>query len=472
MKFKAKVRGLLAGLEPAITVSTKGTSKDYRLAHFITLNISEDGILVSADGGRMSVTSRLDALNQNTLGFECLTPGSVTIRALDIRKMLQSFNPEDEILFELRASSGADTEADADQDDSPKTPVPDREGMNEQENQTLDASSEMVDGDKEQESILDSGHEVACTLLSDETELQTLPCAVFSIESTLQEPVNPDSELKIRRDVFVSAANRIAFAQGYQEFRPAYLYWVIRAGKNSVRFVAGSGGRFAVLDVNGDNITNATKRQNILVPNWVTPAMVDVFGKMAGDYMSFYAGERQIVIRCGQIEAVISQIDPNIKWPDENLLLNRSNKLKFTTRLGNWMNAVKGISATYSEDIKKQRHVHTASITCDPKTKMLHAKSNDQLKSNRKVSIDDVWSSNGSSPFTFKCVSQYLGEAIKNGDENEYVQVEADTESSPIIIRYHAGEKVAEANEFNKMNEVLGVTEQYTIFFAPRTKNA
>lgn len=443
MKFKAKVKGFLTGLEPVFVAATKGCTKDYRMALLITLTSTESGIKAAADGGRMSLVNMLDGLDQANFAYECLEQGSVTVRAVDMRKMLQSFNPEDEIIFEVRQSSKTEEE---------------------------NADSEDLSEASQAEAVQNSGMEVVCMLANDASEMQTLPCVTTAVEPNLSESIEDASDLKVRRDLFVASASRISFAQGFQEYRPAYLYWVMRASKNSVRFVAGSGGRFAVLDTFGDTTTNASKKQNVLIPNLQTPALIEIFGKLSGDYMSFIQTERQLVIRCGSVQAIISQIDPNIKWPDENILLERQSKTKFVTKISNWVNAVKGISATNSDDIKKQRHVHTASITLDPQQKLLYTKSNDQLKSNRKVVVDDLQTESGES-FTFKCVSQYLTEAIKNGEDNEYIQVEMDSEATPVVIHYHANDKLGDAKIFEKKDETLGINERYTIFFAPRLKD-
>jgi len=446
MKFTARVRGLLDGLEPVITVATKSAVKEYKSANFITLNASEDGITASADGGRMSITNSLDALNQSVLGYNCVQPGSITVRAFDVRRVLQSFNEDDEISFEVKQSS---------------------EGTKIEEN--TEQNEEMTPA---QYAMLDSGHEVVCTLISDTEEMQTMPCSTVLISPSLIEPLK-SSPINIRRDVFVASASKISFAHGFQDFRKEYLYWVLRLDKGHVRFVAGSGGRFAILDTyaDADVLTNASKKQDILIPNHVTAALIDVFSKNDNDYLTFQTGERQISISSGSANVIISQIEPDVKWPDENVILNRSNKIKIVTRVGNWLNAIKGISATNSEEIKKQGQIHTASISFDPKSKMIHAKSNDQLKSHRKISVDDAWTDDSNaSDIVLRCASKYLTEAIKNGDNDAYMQMEIDGENRPIVVRYHSSDKISKPNECKKVNEALGVTEQYSFFFAPQSK--
>lgn len=102
---------------------------------------------------------------------------------------------------------------------------------------------------------------------------------------------------------------------------------------------------------------------------------------------------------------------------------------------------------------------------------MIHAKSNDQLKSHRKISVDDAWTDDSNaSDIVLRCASKYLTEAIKNGDNDAYMQMEIDGENRPIVVRYHSSDKISKPNECKKVNEALGVTEQYSFFFAPQSK--
>lgn len=456
MKFIARVKGLMSGLDPVMTVASKSTVKDYKNAKFVTIHASEEGVTASADGGRISMSNTLDALNQSELAYNCIEKGSITVRASDIKRILQSFDENDEMIFEVKtanAYSSNNVEEKSQSEDNISS-------TDEEEQLTPD-----------QYAMLDSGKEVVCSLVSDNDEFQTMPCSTAII--SIPEVDNNKKGINIRRDVFVSSASRISFAHGFQEFRPEYLYWVMRVEKEHVRFAAGSGGRFAVLDTygEGNSLTDASKKIDILIPNHITAAMIDVFGNIDNDYINIYSGEKQIVLRCGSLVSVISQIDPGVKWPNENDILNRSHSVKITTKIGNWLNAIKGISATYSDDIKKQRQIHTASITLDTKSKMLHAKSNDQLKSHRKIPINDCIDNGSGENMTLRCVSRYLTEAIKNGEDEEYIQMEIENDTRPIVIRYYSSDKISKPEECRKVNESLGITEQYTIFFAPRTKD-
>jgi DNA polymerase III sliding clamp (beta) subunit (PCNA family) len=215
MKFTAQVGGLLKGLKPVLVVATKGILKDYQFGGLITLNVVNGYIQAIADGGKVSATNEIGN-NTYNIDYVCDTDGTVTVNAVDLENALSSFAPSDKVSCELL-----------------------------------------------------NGSTVRISSITDSDEAQTVPvvgtpCQFHDINADGQKP----TKLSIRRDIFQNYASKIMFAYGDQEQYKQFTYWVLRSfGTNSLRFVSGTGTIFAVVEVDGANMTDAKGDIKMLFPN-------------------------------------------------------------------------------------------------------------------------------------------------------------------------------------------------------------
>lgn len=467
MKFNVRVKEFIKGVEPALSVATKGTVHNYQMAGLVTVEAIKEGIFLYGCGGRMSIKNELSKKyeDENDLNFACVTPGRFTVKAVDIKATLASFAPTDIISVELRTDSTA-----------------------KQDDKSADASSEEESEEKDDgvAAQLAAGQEVVCTLLADQTgeQFQTMPCFQEHIAMPqyvidfMEDKKKLNDAFKIRRDLFVYASNKILFARGFEEGKESYMYWVIRAKQNSLRFVAGSGARFAILDVDGDDISNVKKEKNVnlLIPNEQTQPILDIVSGSMSEMLNFICIDKWMIIECGTFVAAISNYESDITWPDENTFLTRKNSMVFTTKISDWANVVRGIVATYDQDMKKQHDVHYATLDINLGKKELATKTDGMMKSSRKIPIkgtkviDDSASKDGKMLFT--CVSKYIAEAIKHGSEDECVQIELENTRKPVIFRYHAPTDgtISDPKNFVLKNSIYNIDERFSIFFAPKKK--
>jgi len=423
MKFKARIRDLAKGLEPAVSVATKGTIKEYENALFLTIIVDSNGLTAIADGGKLSIYADIGNTEFDKLDYEFISEGIATVKAVDIKATLSSFDENALVTIELT-------------------------------------------GDE------DSGRELLCILDSDPDQFQTLPVHNDDIMrdrfiDDFMETVKDEDGLIIRRDIFVSASSRLAFAHGFEEYRPAYLYWVIRAKKGEIRFAAGSGGRFAILDFIGNDLSNVKEDMNLVVPNEQTVVLNDILGKISDENFVIHKTDRHMITKTNNYIAVASNYDPDIEWPSENTFLERENAYKITTRVGDWPNAVKGLAATNNEDVRKNSDYHVANLQVDLKKNVITAKTTGgSMRSQRKIRIEDAESASEYNDLTLNFLSKYLFEAFKNSVDDEHVQIEIESSDRPVVIRYHAGAQVGNGEDFLKPNEAFGVQERYSVFFA------
>ena len=459
MKFRIKVGEFLNGLEPAFSVATKGTVANFPLIDLVTVEALDGCLNIYACGGRMSIASQVSKNTHEDPRYDCQTEGRFTVRVSHIKSILASFEINHEVWVEMR-SYQTDKKDDT------------------------DAASDDSDGEGTGEAQQLTGTEVVVTLVTDEEQFQTIPCFrdYISMPQYVLDFFDDKNKTKdafeVQRDLFVYASNKILFAKGFEEGNEAYTYWVIRAKKNSLRFVAGTGPRFAVLDVDGENISNAKSAKNLLIPNDQTQPLLDVISKASynNEKIYFYQTDKWLIISCSTFKIAICNYHADVKWPDENIILNRKNSLVFTTKIADWSHAVLGINATWHKDIKQMHDIHYATMDINFKKGELAAKTDGIMRANRKIPIknnkvdDSDLSKSGNVVFT--CVSQYIGEAIKNGAADEYIQVEVASPKSPIIFRYHADSNgdIKSPDVLTRKNEIYDISERFSIFFAATKK--
>ncbi len=458
MKFKVKVEDLIESLDPAMEVSTKGVRKDYNLAFLITIVSEKNGLSIYADGGRMAIKTIVNNANNADLGYECETAGVFTLKSQDLKATLDSFNSSDTILIEDRNSDSTVPDA-TKSDDAP-----------------FETNEDNVLAKR------DMGREIIFTSVDSPEEFQTIPCFVNHIGMNQYVydfvEANRNKNIKIKRNIFVDAANKIMFARGFEESREKYLYWVARVSRDEIRFVAGSGQRFAVAEIEGKNISNASVKSDkkddakssfpttILIPNEQSQPIVNILSEVSDEWVTFYVDKDRLIIESGHVLMSITRYDSSTVWPDESAYLDRDSSCKVITKISDWNNAIKGVSATFNRDLRKINEFHYAQVNVDNKKNTIVCKSDGLMKSNRKINLIDVKSKGDAS---FVCLSKYLSEAINHGENDGFVQIETLVEDNmkPIIFRYYAGEKIGDVSNYKKTNEVLGVSEKYSVFFAP-----
>lgn len=473
MKFRVKVGEFLNGLDPAFIVATKGVVREFPSANLVTVEALDGCINVYATGGRMSISNEISKNTSEDLRYDCQTQGKFTVRVPDIKGTLMSFDPANEIWVELRAYKGKPDDA---------APA---DGEAEGEPAEAGAVQQL------------SGMEVVCTLTTDEEQFQTMPCFREYISMPqavvdLMEPVKAKAKgalepFKVRRDVFIYATNKILFARGFEESNEKYMYWVIRAQKNNMRFIAGTGPRFAVLDIEGiqnHEISNVKGSKNLLMPNDQTQPILEVLAgarsttnnETLTDFANFYTNDKWLIIESGHFRMAVAGYQPDIEWPDENQVLGRKNTLVFTTKISDWSNVVRGISATFDTDMKKMHDIHYATMDINFKKGEIAAKTDGMMKSNRKIPIQksNVTDTDliGAGSLAFTCVSKYIAEAIKYGSDDECIQVEMTGARQPVIFRYHADSQgtVADPLNLSRPNNLHNINERFSIFFAPKKK--
>jgi len=426
MKFKCQVESFIDGILAAVDVSSKGTIKEFYGVDKINVEATKDNIVISAFGGKLGLTSTLSNVSVPSLNYVFDTAGKTTISSKDLLSVLQSFDAIENVIVELKEDKMTDTK------------------------------------------------ELIVSMEKDEEQFQTIPC----FHAFIDIPVKTDKfakELKIDKKVFISGIKKVMYAAGYETERPEFLVFALTASKDTLRFSAGTGARHSIYEVEGKNIVEASPTDMVfMVPKDHTQAMLKALGSASSDVVVLKEAKKandvpfHIVVECEPQDFILVGLDPSNKWPDENKVLGLDYKYKMVIKLGDLALAAKGTAATLNEqvkeDMKQGKKSHKAIFDIDVAKKSVNIKTNEYMRSSRKVALQDVFTTDNNE-MSFACVSSYLSEIVDQGDRNEYIQLEAIEAKKPIVVYFYAPEKVADEKTLKNVDKAKGYTEKFITFF-------
>ena len=427
MMFECRVSGLISGLSPIAEVATHAIIKDYSGLDKINLSVKDDCLMVSAFNGRVSAVNEISEITANDLEYKSTSNGDVTVGAKNLISALESFSQEELLVIKLNK----------------------------------------VDG---------GGQELVISKKSDSDEYQTLPC--YDKKVTIPEQATEYGiELTVDKDIFVASFQKIKFAIGFEDNNPKYLHYVlfVDSNNNQMRYVAGTGGRFAVLDIETKTLFQLQNKKNaeFLFPKESLLAIHKILHSIECEKIIISktkANEKnaQMLFTVGSVKIIFIELDKSITYPDVADIIDVEDiSNKFIMSIDDWALIGKGIAATYDEDMKKESRIHRASIKTTDNGETFIVESNDIMKASRKINIIDK---EVKSDIERICISPYLKEIAKHGKGN--VQVEIDNANSkPVVIRYHASEKVQSFKDIKMLNESLDMSERFSIFFVTCNQN-
>jgi len=384
MKFSANVNLLINALTPITYGATK--DGDREIAESFKISLSTDNkhpltLNAKSFGGRIGVEGNIQDLSKglDQLSFKLLEEGEATISAVDLETSLKSFRP-DTIVVVSRVNNEVVIEDSKNKEDVQSLPI-------------------MPDGKIEMPKIID-GEDDFC-------------------------------EVKILRSVFIRGLKKVMWAVGDHDHRERYKNWVVRVTPNHIRFVGGSGARFAVLDVDGKGISELTsgKDSNMLFPEEHSSVIKDILDKLQqDDWVTFKYNNKQCIITCGSYTIHMVGYDSGIGYIDENKFLDVADRpYRVVTKVSDWMYASRGVMATFNADIKKVHDTHETDMLIDLDGNCINIKAQTKMRSNRKIPILRVQQQpETDTKINFKVTSVFLSEIAQYADDKSgdvYVEV-------------------------------------------------
>lgn len=413
MKFQVNAAEFARALRPCVEIATKNLLKDYdKGENRITLTVEDNEIQAHSCGGGASVISTINGSIFGQLSYKCFDKGQVTIPAKAIIEALSVFSTE-EVNVEL------------------------------------------------------SSQQVVISPISDSEIVQPVP--LFNEAVPLYKMAEEfETEVAINREVFIEGCKKVKFAIGFEEQRRNYMCLVFETDKNGVRFIAGSGGIFAINSMVGSGVEGNSKTQ-IIFPHYNINEIITILSLLNVSEINIKYGKAsekvgngdQIVIEAEGIKLSIYRIDTSIKYPNIDGVLTYHYPNVVYTKASDWERAVAGVSSVSSISTTE---LHNTEVITDTEKQCFRIETKGNLKAKHKVNIDDQESiTTGDKPW-FRCNSAYLKHMVDNAVKESYISLhfenqekvkDVDERVKPILVKYP-----------EKPNDAKKVVENFEMFFA------
>ena len=414
LKINAESSSLIEAIDPAIVVSTKSTTDDNYMQGLITLTVDDGSLYAKAYGGRLALNMEISDIHYPSVNLKTEKFGTATVGAKDLANALKSF---------------------------PK-------------NTDLDITS--------------NGKELTLAMQDDSSQYQSV---TLSVNEVMTPPMADTfiKEISLDRSLYLHGYDRIGFAVGDLEHKPTYLYWMLQYKDKFVRFAAGNGGRFAVINFEGDNCIKTSKNGCFYIPGDQSKTIADIIKKVDDDHVKIKQAERtndqpdQIQFEMNAFTLMLVGFDTTIKWPNIDTIFDKPKEYRVATNVADWDSPTQGLKATWNEDVKKEHDSHESDIVPCLDEGYIYLTSQTGFRAKRKVPIVDVAQSGDirEGP-TFYCNTKYIGEIFEKNDPKTKVELQYNYDpnaTEPIFII------PPKAN-----NGSLGVTEHFQMFFAQLKK--
>ena len=317
MKFNVSAGVLSDAIFPCLEVATKNVNKDFVHAEKITLKAKQKELIAISHGGRASIILSISKDTVTDLNYECGEEGQATIKAVDFSNSLEAIPPAELMQFDLIGNE-----------------------------LILSYKASTKDKHKEKQTI---------SILKEEVK----PPVISKIFK---------QEVIINREIFVSGVDRVKFAIGFAKTMPYYMVELFEIEPGKARFAAGTGARFAVLDVEGKCIKDVKEKEQFFFPKDCIANMIKVLSHSTETDITIkyadanYQGSKnpaQIVIEFSKGGSMILLgIDPSVTYPVLDNVIKFDYPYSISSELSDWQYVVKGINATYNADIKAENDIH------------------------------------------------------------------------------------------------------------------
>jgi len=429
MKFSVMVEGFMKAIDAAASAATKSSLKDFPEGERMTISATKENMVVSAFGGRLGIKTVVSNDSFVNLNYQHTNDGKVTVNAKDLVRVLESFIPEETVILKTKKNS--------------------------KDNNIV--------------------NELYVMMSDDEEQYQTLPC--YDSDVNLPEKAsNFVKTIEMDKNTLIYGISKVMFAAGQEQTKPLYLNMSLATAVDSIKFSAGTGSRHAILSVDGKNIVKSTpKKASILIPKDTLGILTHILSNAVSETVFVKESNKkdgapfQVVIESGEQEIMLVGLDSSLKWVDESKLLNAKYPNRMITRISDWAYASKGTFATFDHKLKKEGKVHKAYLNVDLTKNHIVVKTNEAMRSSRKIPIiDHEFEDDGECDYI--CVSSYLHEMTSIAKEDGgFIQIELIGATKPIVVYYHAGKELVDSDDIKKEDDGVGFSEKLIIFFGTHT---
>lgn len=430
MKINCTSSEFMAIVEPACYVAAKPMLKTNPFNDLITIKTEKDKIDLLSFNGMVSLNTHVANVPLEYDNVKVDGVGKVTVNATDLIKNLRSFHDGEELVIELFNKNGQ--------------------------------------------------KDLRISKKDDSEEFQSLPCFATDISVPDYSKVEIAKEIELHRETFVKCANKVNFAVGFEDH---FLYWVMRTAGNKIRFASGDGRRIAILDAKGDGLVQSkSKTANIMFPKEQSAILLKLLGIAECSNFTIKESKKTSLyyhsVEFDNHNMIISHVDPNLQWPDENAVLNKEIKTQFVVSADDWSVIAKAIDAAFDGAEIDENKFEIVTLRTDFKENLLHVEVNETHRISRKVSFLDHKTEN-EEDIEFRVFALYLKEIFNRGEKDGKYQFDfgevtenANGEQTvgPFFVRYYADEKVKDKKEVKLIDEGTKWEYQFLFIVLPTMK--
>ncbi len=429
MKFTIDNKELSVVIGLAMQVAIKHSIEDHDYEGLITINANKRKLQIDAFAGRSSITTTIP--KDGTAGYDCKRAGIVTVYAVDMFKGLTT----------------------------------------------------MDDGEVEIKSLQRA---IVITSLSNTSVIRELAM----ISSRVCPPnvgTTFDQSIVVNKTIYTEGLKTVMFAPAVEEKMFTYMCVLFEAWpeKQVVRFTAGTGGRFVIKSVKGNNICKADEDVKILFPKTTLSCISNILSSVSCNtivintvledtrknipeqiMLTFNAGDIEIVL------CVFGSMGEFPKYPHMTKIIEHKYSNRIYSKLRDWDSAVGGAVMTQRGhdskihntevvfDLDEERFMVTpkAAHPCTTPSKAVNVEGDANT-----VKGDKIW---------FRCNTTYLKEMIKLFKKDGVIQLNFDSQETlndipedkpkqlrPVLIKFP-----------ETINTSRNTTERIYMFFTVSTK--
>lgn len=427
MKFRINAEQLKKAVTPAADVATKnsfkyGNTRAFDYGNMLTIEASSSALNVTAYGGWASINIKAN----ESEGFVCKKAGTITVEAIELVKVLKPFSPTANL------------------------------------------------------SVCGDDYQLKISLESDHKVFTVLPTRDIYIKCP-SLPREFVQEATVDRTCFVRGMKKVAWAMSKNEKMSSYMCTSFECWMNRMSFSAGTGGRFAIFEVNKCQTNIVGEDVQILFPSHNIGNIIRIFNKTGSSTIKIRTAEQnsslgipeQFLLESGNIVMALYGSEDFSKYPDLKKELNHDHAFKISTRSKDWKDVAKAIHATRPGH---DSHIHNTRITADILHGHFNFRTNTKKRMKGKIDfmlggvIADISKDKAYQPW-FVCKSDYIEEIARKGYKDATVIINFDDQTKldeipkgmpkqmkPVLITYPI-----------KANKD-GTTEKYFIFFTVSAK--
>ncbi len=296
----------------------------------------------------------------------------------------------------------------------------------------------------------------------------------------LQRPESPevyDQELTVDREYFIKGLKQVEHLPATEEKMLNYMCVSFESTNNTLKFIAGSGGCFGVIEYVGNNKVISSEDTRMIFPKTNISNIIRIFKKASCSTLDIKLSSgnptenipQQQIIETDDITVRIYGSEAFIRYPDVNRVTKHDYTYQIPTKVQDWKYVVEAIIASSHSF---NGNIYNMKIITDLLHGHFEMQTNAQLHINRKVSFEletcvfDAGKNKNYKPW-FCCNAYYLIEMVKKNKKKKIVIInfedqakldglsgkEKGERAKPVILKF--------PDEIDKNS----VTEKSLVFF-------